>query len=85
MTRLQAEPLQIQVKADENTNFPLSFQWEGRQHRVKAVVQYWQIDMDWWLVQIWRDFFKVITDTGLLATIYYDLIAGCWMFQRMYD
>jgi hypothetical protein len=49
------------------------------------VAETWKMDEGWWAKRVWRDYFKVITDSGLLLLIYHDLPAGGWWVQRLYD
>jgi len=34
---------------------------------------------------VWREYFKLTTQTGLLVVIYLDLLNGKWYLQRLYD
>jgi len=36
-------------------------------------------------VEIWRDYWKVVTDTGLLCVLYQDLTQGHWYLERIYQ
>jgi hypothetical protein len=64
---------------------PYHFTWGEITHRVSEITRYWRIDIDWWRERIWRAYFKLRTDTGLLVVIYQDLIGGEWFLQRLYD
>lgn len=64
---------------------PSQFIWQGGTHLVSEITRYWRIDIDWWRERIWRAYFKLRTDTGLLVVIYLDLISGEWFLQRLYD
>ena len=66
-------------------NIPSRFTWQGSAHLVSEITRYWRIDIDWWRERIWRAYFKLRTDTGLLVVIYQDLIEGEWYLQRLYD
>jgi hypothetical protein len=43
------------------------------------------VDVNWWKLRIWREHFKLYTETGLLAVVYRDLLADEWYLQRVYD
>jgi hypothetical protein len=45
----------------------------------------WRIDVDWWRGRVWREYFKLVTRTGLLVEVYHDLVGGQWYVQRLYD
>jgi hypothetical protein len=64
---------------------PFRFTWQERIHQVLEITSRWRVDIDWWQGRIWRAYFKVSTDSGLLAIIYQDLITGNWYLQRYYD
>jgi len=64
---------------------PNRITWQGISHLVLEITRYWRIDIDWWRERVWRAYFKLRTDTGLLVVIYQDLIGGEWFLQRLYD
>ena len=64
---------------------PRRIVWRGEEHQVSEITRYWRIDIDWWKERIWRAYFKLRTDTGMLVVIYQDLIGGGWFLQRLYD
>jgi hypothetical protein len=64
---------------------PTSFTWQGRTHSVETIGRRWRVDMEWWRQRIWRAYYKLSTETGLLVIIYQDLLSGDWYLQRLYD
>jgi hypothetical protein len=84
MTRLRGKGVPIEVTASEE-GFPLRFTWRGETHLVGERVNSWRVDDRWWAVHVWREYFKLITDTGLLVIIYHDMNADTWSLQRLYD
>ncbi|MFN2222246.1 MAG: DUF6504 family protein [Candidatus Promineifilaceae bacterium] len=64
---------------------PDSFTWQNRTHQIDEITREWRVDVDWWRGRVWRDYFKLSTDTGLLVIIYQDLVSGEWYLQRLYD
>ena len=85
MTRLWPEGKAITVTSD-GQNWPLAFVWEGRRHRTRTVVQHWRVDTEWWQeTRVWRDYFTLITDTGLMVTIFCDLLTEGWYLQQLFD
>jgi hypothetical protein len=74
----------IAVEAD-SLRTPRAFIWQGRTHPVQAIAKRWRVDVDWWRVRVWREYFKLATGTGLLVVIYRDLLSGDWYLQRLYD
>ena len=64
---------------------PASFTWQGQTHQVDRITRAWRVDIDWWRGRVWRAYFKLSTDTGLLVVIFQDLLSGEWYLQRLYD
>jgi len=84
MTHLwpRGEPITVQSDAMAT---PQAFTWQGRSHQVQKVAKRWRVDQGWWQRRIWREYFKLTTQTGLLVIIYRDLLTGQWYLQRLYD
>jgi hypothetical protein len=64
---------------------PAGFTWQNQIHQVAEITREWRVDIDWWRVRVWRAYFKLSTNTGLLVIIYQDLLSGEWYLQRLYD
>ena len=84
MTRLWPEGAPIEVMDDKEI-FPQRLLWQGQTHTITEITRRWRIKSDWWDEPIWRDYFKLTTDTGLLLIIFHDLLGGQWYLQRLYD
>jgi hypothetical protein len=84
MTRLwrSGDPIAAQSDADGT---PQQFVWQGIAHPVDRIANHWRVDLEWWRLRIWRDYFKVTTGTGMLAVVYHDLEHDRWYLQRVYD
>jgi len=84
MTRLWPEgsPITVLIGATEE---PSQFSWQGQTHAAKEITRRWRINLDWWREGVWRDYFKLTTQTGLLVVIFHDLQTGQWYLQRLYD
>jgi len=84
MTHLwpNGEPIAVVSDADGT---PCSFEWQGRAHPVTGISKRWRVDNGWWRVRIWREYFKLETETGLLVIVYRDLLTDQWYLQRLYD
>ena len=39
----------------------------------------------WWEEEVWRDYWEVITDSGLWCVLYRDLLADGWYLERIYE
>ncbi len=74
----------IRVTADP-LGMPQSFIWHDKRHPVVQVTRRWRIDVNWWRGRVWREYFKLVTRTGMLVEIYRDLLHGGWYVQRLYD
>ncbi|MCA9873162.1 MAG: hypothetical protein KC441_05890 [Anaerolineales bacterium] len=91
MTRFWPEGLPILVAADAQER-PYRFTWQGRSHQVVYIAQQWRVDTGWWRSggdngdgRVWRAYYKLTTDTGLLLILFQDLSSGEWFLQRLYD
>ncbi len=84
MTYLWPQGDPIRVEVDELWQ-PLRFVWRRQVHPVSAVANRWRVDEDWWRGRVWREYFKLITTTGLLVIVFRDLVSGEWYVQRLYD
>lgn len=83
MTRLWPEGAPIGVDAPDDA--PRAFRWQGRRWPVRAVVDQWVIHDDWWQEEVWRRYFQLLTDDGLLCVVYCDLTTDAWFLERIYD
>jgi hypothetical protein len=84
MTRFWPEGLAITVTCDLLAT-PEAFAWSGHRHTVNRVVERWRVEDGWWQRRIWREYFTLLTDTGLLVEIYHDVRTHSWRLQRLYD
>lgn len=84
MTRLWSKGDAIQVWGQSEAA-PERLKWREQTHPVAEVTRRWRVRMDWWHEPVWREYFKLTTETGLLLIIYHDLLNGEWYVQRLYD
>jgi hypothetical protein len=84
MTRLWANGEPVEVRC-ATSGIPFAFVWQGRTHPVQGIAKRWRVDLDWWQLHVWREYFKLYTRTGLLVILYRDLLTGQWYLQRLYD
>ncbi len=82
MSRLFWEPIEVKLLNDDK---PKQFVWRGRVHTVKRVANCWRVDFGWWRLRIWRDYYKLQTETGLLVVICCDLMTSEWYLQVIFD
>lgn len=83
MTRLWSSGVRIQVWL--NGVSPARLRWNGHVHAVQIVANQWRVDLGWWRLRVWRDYYKLVTTSGLLVVVYHDLIGDEWYIQRVYD
>lgn len=78
-----SEPLEVEADA---LGAPLRLTWRGEVHVVAEVALRWRLDEKWWSdSRVWREYFKLATDSGLLVVVYHDLLSGEWKLLRLYD
>jgi hypothetical protein len=75
----------IQVWEEDDT--PAGFSWRGGSHCIETVCNRWQVHTRWWEPgeTLWREYWKVTTDRGILCLLYRDLLGGGWYLSRLYD
>ena len=63
------------------------FYWRSQPYRILDVCNRWRIHTLWWESNgaLWREYWKVVTDAGLLCLICQDLASGSWSLCRVYD
>lgn len=83
MTQFWPDGLPIEV--DMADDRPVALHWQRRRHPVRAVVDQWLVQDDWWRDEIWRHYFEVKTADGLLCVVYRDLLSDRWHLERVYD
>lgn len=86
MTRLWSEGESIRVLQDGHGR-PRQFVWKGQTHWVGEVHQMWEVDTDWWSEEgrVYRDYFALTTDNGLLCVLYHDRLHSQWRLAKVYD
>jgi hypothetical protein len=83
MTRLWVGGVPVEVRLADG--LPAQFTWGNRVHPVAGIANRWRVDIGWWRLRVWRDYFKLHTTTGLLLIVYHDLVSDQWYVQRVYD
>jgi hypothetical protein len=84
MTHFWPEGEPVEVEADSLWT-PVRLTWQGTVHPVETITDRWRVDEEWWRGRVWREYFTLITSTGLLMEIFHDLTADEWYVQRVYD
>ena len=83
MSRLwtaETETLAVRTEA----GLPRAIRWNGTWQPVQHIALTWQLDLCWWRVRIYRDYFKLLAG-GMALVIYHDLLTDNWALQRVYD
>jgi len=84
MTRFWPQGVAITVVTDDQTT-PLAVIWADARHQVERIERRWRDDLLWWRARIWREYFVLRTNSGLLIMIYHDILSDTWRLQRLYD
>lgn len=84
MSRFWPDGVPVVMTSDELST-PIAFDWEGHRHVVMQLIARWRVDEGWWKRRIWREYFQLITESGLLVLIYHDVPRAEWRVQRLYD
>jgi hypothetical protein len=66
---------------------PEGFRHQGSPHDITNICNRWRVHTRWWepAESVWREYLKVVTNTGLLCLIYHDLQSDGWFLSRLYD
>ncbi|MCY4072375.1 MAG: hypothetical protein OXG60_13850 [Chloroflexi bacterium] len=83
MTRLYKDARTLDVQTRDA--IPIAIQWRQAWHPIQHITLSWQMDVNWWHERIYRDYYKVLTQKGLVLVIYHDLLTDLWAIQRIYD
>ena len=75
------KPIEVEAAGES----PLLFRWKRKRHRVRDVSARWRVHTEWWAEEVWRDYWEVTTDTGLLCVLYKDLLNERWFLERVYE
>ena len=88
MTYLFTTPRPIPVALDGQGERPRVFEWMGTRHTVEEVLDLWRVDTKWWEgeeARIAREYWRVITDRGLMVTIFRDMKADGLYLVQIFD
>jgi hypothetical protein len=85
VTRLLPGGEAIQVWGPEER--PAGFVWRGVPHRITSIGNRWQVRTRWWEASkaVWRVYYRVTTDRGVVCELYWDELARGWFLARVYD
>ena len=85
MTRLWPEGETIHVWGA--AGLPEGFTWRGTPHKIDQVCNRWRVHTRGWEPGevVYREYFKVATESGYLCLIYHDLLSEAWFLSRLYD
>lgn len=86
MTRIWSAGEPIAVTAGDD-DMPRLFIWNDITHPIARISEQWRVSVDWWsdAGEIDRAYFRVVTKTGLLCELYFDLREQSWRLVRVYD
>jgi len=76
----RGRPVRVMRRAEfgvRNRGRPSPQQGEG----VRAILERWRIDDEWWRREISRMYFQVVLEGGQLLTLFHDLIEDLWYEQ----
>ncbi len=64
MTRLYKDAPTLGVRTRDD--IPIAIHWGQAWHPIQHIALRWQMDVNWWRERIYRDYYKVLTQKGLL-------------------
>ena len=78
------DPTPIAVTSDAQAT-PLAFAFRQRQFTVARVLERSRLDAGLWRWRVIREYFTLLTDSGLLVVIYRDVRGGQWYLEQVLD
>lgn len=83
MSRFYGVGVPIAVEVDEHGQ-PCRVQREGTVWVAVQVADSWRVDEDWWEGRVWREYFRITTETTVVL-VYRNLRDNSWWLQRIQD
>jgi hypothetical protein len=83
MSRLWEWGTPIKDVALTDTQEPTGFIWLHQRHVVYRIDNHWNVNQ--WAEGIVREYFLVVTTTGLTVDLFRDCLIDLWFIQRLYD
>jgi len=83
----RARAIPLSVKADA-AGRPQALLLEGRWEGVQELCNRWRVEEEWWRRERYRDYFRLITDSGRLCLVFRDLLGDTgpgWFLERVYE
>jgi hypothetical protein len=74
-------PREIDVRAN-GPGEPAEVTRNGKRSLVAAVRNTWRIDDEWWREKISRQYFRIELQSGMVLTIFRDLVSDKWYQQK---
>lgn len=56
---------------------------DGTRHVVRAILETWRIDDEWWRDLISRRYVDAVLSNGRRIALFHDLVTGLWYMQRV--
>jgi DNA polymerase IV len=81
---------QLPVRVDA-AGRPRAILLDGRWEGVRELCNRWRVQEEWWRRERYRDYFRLITDSGRLCLLFRDLLDGKattetgWFLERVYE
>lgn len=76
----KGEPIEVTY----NRETLLTFTWRGYEYHIDAVRNRWRIRTNWWVREVWRDYYEVTTEE-LWCVLYRDRLNNVWRLERTYE
>jgi hypothetical protein len=93
MSRVYREPVDVQAREDGR---PVRYVWRGRLYTVRAILEHWVINRDWWREpgpeptrpeqEFWR--VEASPGQGVPAGVYelrHEIASDAWTLRRVVD
>jgi hypothetical protein len=83
VSQFLSKPQPVRIISDESGK-PVALLWRRRREPV-LVCNYWRLEGDWWRRRVVREYYRLLTRSGSVCTVFRDLEDGQWYLQQMLD
>jgi hypothetical protein len=83
MTHRYGHPILVTCAGER----PARFTWQGTEREVVDVLATWRLRDHWWDAATHSDraYYRLRCADGLLCEVYWDVVAGKWVLDRVWD
>lgn len=77
-------PIEVQTDRHGDPVYVV-WDWFSDVETVAMIVDFWSVDDDWWVDLKKRTYYFIITEKGITAIIFLNVLTHAWYIQWAYD